>query len=90
MTTSRGWQRERVVTTADTTGTPVAVITGVTTDQDGRVVAVLAVGDGPSAVLDQPAGDCAHGKVGLNVVHALLDVEERRARAERRRGLGQR
>ncbi|WP_328450304.1 MULTISPECIES: hypothetical protein [unclassified Amycolatopsis] len=48
--TTRGWQKERTLTTLDTVGRRVAVTTGLTRDPEGRLVAVIAVGDGPTAI----------------------------------------
>ncbi|MFJ1761418.1 hypothetical protein ACIOD2_13935 [Amycolatopsis sp. NPDC088138] len=48
--TTRGWQKERTITTVDTVGRRVAVTTGLTRDPEGRLVAVIAVGDGPTAI----------------------------------------
>ena len=48
----RGWREERVVPAYDTTGRAVAIVTGLTVDHRGRTVAVLAVGDGPSVILE--------------------------------------
>ncbi|EOD70357.1 hypothetical protein H480_01537 [Amycolatopsis vancoresmycina DSM 44592] len=75
-----------MVWTVDTTGTQVAVTTGVTTDQNGRLVGVLAIGDGPSAVLDRQGNGSV--QVSVNALQTLLDVEELQALAERahRRG----
>lgn len=87
---SRGWQRERVVQTVDTTGKQVAVTTGVTTDQDGRLVAVLAVGDGPSAVLDRQGDGSVQGQVSINAIQTLLDLGELQARQDAARLRGQR
>lgn len=87
---SRGWQRERVVWTVDTTGAKVAVFTGVVTDQHGRLVAVLAVGNGPSVVLNRAEDGSVHGQVSLNAMVTLLDVEEMQARAEIERHRGPR
>ncbi|MFC4086361.1 hypothetical protein [Amycolatopsis samaneae] len=49
----RGWARERVVTTVDTLGRVVTIVTGVTgSPRDRRPVGVIAFGPGPSLVLD--------------------------------------
>ncbi|UOZ06875.1 MULTISPECIES: hypothetical protein [unclassified Amycolatopsis] len=48
--TTRGWQKERTLTTLDTVGREIAVTTGLTRDPEGRLVAVIAVGDGPTAI----------------------------------------
>lgn len=83
---SRGWQRERVVITVDTTGKRIAVTTGVTTDHRGRLVGALAVGDGPSAVLQQPGDGGVQAQISVNAMATLLDVEELQAREQRRSG----
>jgi len=48
--TTRGWQKERTLTTIDTVGREIAVTTGLTRDPEGRLVAVIAIGDGPTAI----------------------------------------
>lgn len=48
--TTRGWHKERTLTTLDTVGREIAVTTGLTRDPEGRLVAVIAVGDGPTAI----------------------------------------
>ena len=79
---SRGWQRERVVWTVDTTGKEQPVFTGVTTDERGRLVGVIAVGDGPSVVLDRQGDGSVQGEVSVNAIRTLLDLEELQARQE--------
>ncbi|MEU0531960.1 hypothetical protein [Amycolatopsis tolypomycina] len=85
---SRGWQRERVVWTVDTTGKEQTVVTGVTTDEHGRLVGALAVGDGPSAVLDRQGSGSVQGQVSINAIQTLLDVEELQARQDNARRPG--
>ena len=48
--TTRGWYREQTLVTRDTVGREIAVTTGVTRDPEGRLVAAIAIGDGPSAI----------------------------------------
>jgi hypothetical protein len=69
----RGWREERHVTTYDTAGKPVPVVTGLTIDRDGKTVAALAIGDGPSAILD---GDAS--QIRANIVATLADLEDAR------------
>lgn len=47
----RGWREESTVWTYDTMGRAVPVSTRLTKDGNGRLVAVIAVGEGPSAIL---------------------------------------
>lgn len=64
---------------------------GVTLDQQqGRLVGAMAIGDGPSAVLDVPGDGSVHGQISLNAMTTLLDVEELQARAEIEKRRGQR
>lgn len=53
---TRGWYHERTLTTVDTVGREVAVTTGLTRDPEGRLVAAIAVSDGPTAIF-RHAGD---------------------------------
>ncbi|WP_410571312.1 hypothetical protein [Amycolatopsis sp. cmx-4-61] len=48
--TTRGWYKERTLTTVDTVGREVSVTTGLTRDPEGRLVAAIAIGDGPTAI----------------------------------------
>ncbi|SFW71168.1 hypothetical protein [Amycolatopsis australiensis] len=47
---TRGWYHERTLTTVDTVGREVSVTTGLTRDPEGRLVAAIAIGDGPTAI----------------------------------------
>ncbi|MCR6488790.1 hypothetical protein M8542_38785 [Amycolatopsis sp. OK19-0408] len=47
---TRGWYHERTLTTVDTVGREVQVSTGLTRDPEGRLVAAIAIGDGPTAI----------------------------------------
>jgi hypothetical protein len=49
--TTRGWHKERTLTTIDTLGRQIAVTTGLTRDSQGQAVAVIAIGDGPTAII---------------------------------------
>jgi hypothetical protein len=49
--TTRGWHKERTLTTIDTVGRAIAVTTGLTRDSEGHSVAVIAIGDGPTAII---------------------------------------
>ncbi|OXM62779.1 hypothetical protein [Amycolatopsis vastitatis] len=48
--TTRGWYKERTLTTVDTVGREVPVTTGLTRDPEGRLVAAIAISDGPTAI----------------------------------------
>ncbi len=48
--TTRGWYEERTLTTVDTVGREVSVTTGLTRDPEGRLVAAIAISDGPTAI----------------------------------------
>ncbi|SEC95530.1 hypothetical protein SAMN04489727_5743 [Amycolatopsis tolypomycina] len=76
--------------TVDSTGTELPVITGVTTDHRGRLVGAMAIGDGPTAVLEPPDDGSVHGQISLNAMMTLLDVEELRARVEIKKRRNQR
>ncbi len=54
--TTRGWYKERTLTTVDTVGREVSVTTGLTRDPEGRLVAAIAISDGPTAIY-RYAGD---------------------------------
>jgi hypothetical protein len=54
--TTRGWYEERTLTTVDTVGRAVSVTTGLTRDPEGRLVAAIAISDGPTAIY-RHAGD---------------------------------
>ncbi|MEV6647060.1 hypothetical protein [Amycolatopsis sp. NPDC051371] len=47
---TRGWYHERTLTTVDTVGREVPVSTGLTRDPEGRLVAAIAISDGPTAI----------------------------------------
>ena len=69
----RGWREERHVTTYDTTGKPVPVVTGLTVDRDGKTVAAIAIGNGPSAILD---GDAS--QIRTDIVSTIQDLKDAR------------
>lgn len=66
----RGWRKERVVWVTDTTGQQVPIVTGLTTFR-GREVAAIAIGNGPSAMLD---GDASQLRV--NIVATTDDARQ--------------
>jgi hypothetical protein len=74
----RGWREERVISAFDTSGRPVAVVTGLTVNQHGKTVAAMAIGQGPTVVLD---GDAS--QIRTNIVSTLADLEDARRTAER-------
>ena len=49
--TTRGWYKERTLTTVDTVGREVSVTTGLTRDPEGRLVAAIAISDGRNSML---------------------------------------
>lgn len=71
----RGWRGERTIWTRDTMGRAVPVSTGLTKDSDGRLVAAIAIGDGPSAIIPVP-GDDASKDLRQNVADALGGLGE--------------
>lgn len=75
----RGWHKEHLVVLTDlVTGEDVLVWTGLTRDPNsdaGRMVSVIAVGDGPTLVLGDQAG-----QLRINVAATNEDLaQERRA-----------
>lgn len=58
--TTRGWYKERTLTTVDTVGREVSVTTGLTRDPEGRLVAAIAISDGPTAIY-RYAGEVSEG-----------------------------
>lgn len=68
----RGWREERTAWAFDTTGRRVPIVTGLTTSE-GRVVAAMAVADGPSVILDGSAS-----QVRANIVATLADLDDAR------------
>jgi hypothetical protein len=58
--TTRGWYKERTLTTVDTVGREVSVTTGLTRDPEGRLVAAIAISDGPTAIY-RYAGEAGEG-----------------------------
>lgn len=73
----RGWRLERHVWTYDTTGRRVPIVTGLTIDQAGRPVAAIAIGDGPTAILD---GDASQLRANLAATAEDQATRERRGR----------
>ncbi|MFI5609923.1 hypothetical protein [Amycolatopsis sp. NPDC051903] len=76
-TKTRGWRRERTVWAIDTVGTRIEVTTGLTTDANDNTVVALAIGDGPSAVLDIGARDNTGGHLIANLRASLADLVKR-------------
>lgn len=70
----RGWRKQRTLITKDTTGRPVQVTTGLTTDAQGDEVVGLAIGNGPSAVVDLGNGS----ELSANLRLSLADLLEHR------------
>lgn len=69
----RGWREERYVPGYDTTGRAVVIVTGLTIDHQGRTVAAMAIGQGPTVILD---GDASQLKV--NIASTLEDLADAR------------
>lgn len=79
----RGWREERYAETVDTAGKKVAVVTGLTRDREGRLVAALAIGDGPTAIL-QMAGDGSFlSELRVNIASSVADLNDADRRAGR-------
>ncbi|GAB3376141.1 hypothetical protein [Amycolatopsis echigonensis] len=72
----RGWRNERRVSTVDTTGRPVTITTGITTNVAGQNTVVLAVDNpsvaGPSAAIPPAAG----GRVIQNLQWSFDDLRK--------------
>jgi hypothetical protein len=77
--TTRGWYQERTLTTVDTVGREVSVTTGLTRDPEGRLVAAIAISDGPTAIY-RYAGDT--GEDTELVTNAAETVKELRKLAD--------
>ncbi|MEV4056216.1 hypothetical protein AB0J55_33860 [Amycolatopsis sp. NPDC049688] len=77
--TTRGWYKERTLTTVDTVGREVSVTTGLTRDPEGRLVAAIAISDGPTAIY-RYAGDA--GERTELVTNAADTVTELRKLAD--------
>ncbi|ADJ48790.1 hypothetical protein AMES_6964 [Amycolatopsis mediterranei S699] len=73
--TTRGWYKERTLTTVDTVGREVSVTTGLTRDPEGRLVAAIAISDGPTAIY-RYSGDA--GELTELVTNAADTVKELR------------
>lgn len=74
----RGWRKERVVYTVDTTGKPVPIVTGLTLDRDGRDVAVMAHGNGPSVVLAEAHDGSVDAQLRINIAATIEDLNDTR------------
>lgn len=77
--TTRGWYKERTLTTVDTVGREVSVTTGLTRDPEGRLVAAIAISDGPTAIY-RHSGDT--GERTELVTNAADTVKELRKLAD--------
>ncbi|MFJ7215954.1 hypothetical protein [Amycolatopsis sp. NPDC098790] len=72
--TTRGWYKERTLTTVDTVGREVSVTTGLTRDPEGRLVAAIAISDGPTAIY-RYAGEVAEGtELVLNAADTVKEL----------------
>jgi hypothetical protein len=69
----RGWREERYAPGYDTAGRAVVIVTGLTVDHQGRTVAAMAIGQGPTVVLND---DLSQLKV--NIACTLQDLEDAR------------
>lgn len=76
----RGWRNERSVKTVDSTGRPVTITTGLTTNAQGHLAVGLAIDGqaetGPSATLPVPAG----GRVISNLQLSFDDLAKKTRR----------
>lgn len=82
----RGWREERTVWTRDTTGHAMPVTTGITSDEHGALVAAIAIGTGPTAILGILGDGDIRMKLGLNITEALEDLEQQTKQDQARRG----
>ncbi|MGW5722094.1 hypothetical protein ACWEVP_38395 [Amycolatopsis sp. NPDC003865] len=72
--TTRGWYKERTLTTVDTVGREVSVTTGLTRDPEGRLVAAIAISDGPTAIF-RYAGQAGEGtELVLNAAETVKEL----------------
>jgi len=70
----RGWRKEYVAVLTDlVSGEEVPVFTGLTLDPEGRLVSVIAVGDGRTLVLCDMAG-----QLQTNVAATDADLQDER------------
>ncbi|MBB1154016.1 hypothetical protein [Amycolatopsis dendrobii] len=53
----RGWRQQRTISTTDTIGRKVNVITGITRNADGKEVVALGIAHGPTATLPRAEGN---------------------------------
>lgn len=78
----RGWREERTVWTQDTLGEAMPVTTGVTTNDRDELVAAIAVGTGPSAIV---TGTRFLEDLSLNITETLRDREDQRQKRDQAR-----
>lgn len=73
----RGWREEHTAWTTDTTGQAVPVVTGLTTDRYGKVVAALAIGNGPTAIFRFAPDDGSFlADLRVNLARTVEDHED--------------
>jgi len=72
----RGWREERTAWTTDTTGQAVPVVTGLTTDRYGNLVAALAIGNGPTAIFQSAEGGSFLSDLRVNLARTAEDHED--------------
>jgi hypothetical protein len=72
--TTRGWYKERTLTLVDTVGRDIPVTTGLTRDPEGRLVAAIAIGDGPSAIYRHVLDHDDHTELVVNTAHTVDDL----------------
>ncbi|WP_410631699.1 hypothetical protein [Amycolatopsis sp. cmx-4-83] len=74
--TTRGWYKERTLTTVDTVGREVSVTTGLTRDPEGRLVAAIAISDGPTAIYRHAADQEPRTELLTNVTETVDELRK--------------
>ncbi|NBH07870.1 hypothetical protein [Amycolatopsis sp. SID8362] len=74
--TTRGWYKERTLTTVDTVGREVSVTTGLTRDPEGRLVAAIAISDGPTAIYRHAADQDDRTELLANVTETVKELKK--------------
>jgi hypothetical protein len=72
--TTRGWYKERTLTTVDTVGREVSVTTGLTRDPEGRLVAAIAISDGPTAIYRYSGDAGDHTELVANTENTVKEL----------------
>ncbi|WP_439382791.1 hypothetical protein [Amycolatopsis lexingtonensis] len=74
--TTRGWYKERTLTTVDTVGREVSVTTGLTRDPEGRLVAAIAISDGPTAIYRHSTDQEDRTELLTNVTETVKELKK--------------